>query len=190
MANYKILFIDDDPHVLRSLGEYFERVGHEVYRAPSGAEGVKMWKQVQPDVTVLDIHMPGMNGIEVLRELRKQRATVIMLTAYGEVNTAVEAMRLGAENFLTKPIDMDHLTQAVEKAAEKTQLRRENIVLRERLTPTFKRQAVRFALLTILVAISLGIGAIIGGGEAERPTRPIPIPIDTTPSAPPGGVLP
>ena len=141
MASHKVLFIDDDPDVLRTLGDYFEKAGHQVHRAASGKEGIALWEQVKPDVTILDLYMPEMNGIEVLGILRKRRAVVIMLTAYGDIDSAVEAMRLGAENFLSKPIEMSHLMQAVEKAAEKAALREEVVELRARLSPA--RPAVR-----------------------------------------------
>jgi DNA-binding NtrC family response regulator len=175
------LFIDDDPDVLRTLGEYFERLGHEVYRAQSGKEGIALWDRVRPEVTVLDLYMPEMNGLEVLEELRKKRAMVVMLTGYGEIESAVKAMRLGAENFLTKPIDMAHLVQTVEKAAEKSQLRREVTELRARLTPNLRRRILRAALLILLVAASVAIGRLIGGSDEEvRPREPVPVPIDTT----------
>ena len=74
--------------------------------------------------------------MDVLSELKKRKAMVIMLTGMGEVENAVEAMRLHAENFLAKPIEMAHLAMAVEKAAEKATLRRENVELRARLAPT------------------------------------------------------
>ncbi|NIM52155.1 MAG: response regulator [Gemmatimonadales bacterium] len=189
MAPPKVLFIDDDPDVLRSLGDYFEQQGHEVHRAPSGKEGIALWDRVQPEVTVLDLYMPEMNGLEVLEVLRRKRAMVIMLTAYGDIESAVEAMRLGAENFLTKPIDMLHLSQAIEKAAEKTTLRREVIELRARLTPSLQRRIVRVVLLLLLVFVSVALGRWIGGEtEDPRPRDPIPVPIDSTPQ-PAGEVL-
>lgn len=181
MATYRILFIDDDPQVLSSLGGYFERLGHEVHSAADGKEGIEVWNRVQPDVTVLDLHMPGMDGMQVLEALRRKNAMVIMLTGYGEIENAVEAMRLGAENFLTKPIEMAHLVQAVEKAAEKSGLRREVVELRERLRPSLKRQMVRYAVLVVLVAAAVAIGTFIGREETERPMAPIPVPIDTVP---------
>jgi DNA-binding NtrC family response regulator len=181
LGTYRVLFIDDDPGVLRSLGDYFKALGHEVYRAESGKDGIKIWEQAGPDVTVLDLYMPEMDGLEVLRILRQQRAAVIMLTAYGEIDTAVEAMKLGAENFLTKPIEMDHLVQAVEKAAEKNQLRVENVRLRARLKPSIRKRVLRTAALVLLVSGAVVIGALIGGGEVDRPLAPIPVPIDTTP---------
>ena len=101
-----------------------------------------------------------------------------MLTGYGEVETAVEAMRLGAENFLTKPVDMGHLAATVEKAAEKNQLRRENVELRKRL-PSFRRLMIRWSVVVLLLAASVWVGKLIGKGE-DRPVNPIPVPIDST----------
>lgn len=183
MKPHRILFIDDDPDVLRTLGDYFERLGHTVYRAESGKEGIGIWEREKPDVTVLDLFMPEMNGLEVLEVLKQKRAIVIMLTAFGEIESAVDAMRLGAENFLTKPIEMTHLAQAVDKAAEKGHLRREVVELRERLAPNVKRRIVRTALLLLLVFGSVAVGRIIGGESEEvRPREPIPVPIDSSPA--------
>jgi len=186
VAPRSVLFIDDDPDVLRTLGDYFERLGHVVHRASSGKEGIDLWKRVQPDVTVLDLYMPEMNGLEVLEQLRHRQAMVIMLTAYGDVESAVEAMRLGAENFLTKPIDMSHLVQVVKKAGEKGSLHREVVELRERLTPNIRRRLFRVALLLILIVVSVALGRWIGdAGEDARPREPIPVPIDSSPNPAP-----
>jgi FixJ family two-component response regulator len=124
--------------------------------------------------------MPGMSGLEVLAILRSRRATVIMLTGKGQVETAVEAMRLGAENFLVKPVDLSHLGVAVEKAAEKSALRQENVALKRRLHPNVKRRLVRLGLLVLMIAVSASIGLLIGGsGKGERSRSPIPIPVDS-----------
>ncbi len=184
MADHTVLFIDDDTDVLRTLGDYFERLGHTVHRASSGKKGVALWQKVVPDVTVLDLYMPEMNGLEVLEQLKKKKAMVIMLTGYGDVESAVEAMRLGAENFLTKPIDMSHLVQAVEKAAEKGKLRQEVVELRQRLAPNLKRQLFRIALIVILLLLSVALGRWIGGASGDaRPRDPIPVPIDSSSDA-------
>lgn len=98
---------------------------------------------------------------------------------------------VGAENFLTKPVDMGHLVAAVEKAAEKSCLRRENVEFRARLTPSVYRGLVRYGAFAALIVASALIGRLIGGSEAERPVRPIPVPFDrdtaiTNAPAPPG----
>jgi DNA-binding response OmpR family regulator len=180
LPRYRVLFVDDEPAILRSLGDYFEKLGHDVYRADTGKAGIAMFDRVKPDVTVLDLKLPDVSGLEVLASVRRQNATVIMLTGYGEVETAVEAMRLGAENFLTKPVDMGHLAATVEKAAEKNQLRRENVELRARLTPSFKRQLLKWSAVVVLLAASALVGKWIGGDRNSRPAVPIPVPIDST----------
>jgi DNA-binding NtrC family response regulator len=180
MAKSKILFVDDDESILNALGGYFEKLGYEVYRAESGKEGIAVHERVRPDVTILDVFMPEMSGMEVLEVLRERDATVIMLTGQGEIEIAVQAMQLGAENFLTKPVDMDHLTATIEKAAEKAVLRRENVELKQRLRPSMKRQIVRIALLVLLVVVSAIVGKMIGGAtEREDPRAVIPVPFDT-----------
>ncbi|HXV86515.1 MAG TPA: response regulator [Gemmatimonadales bacterium] len=176
MAAHRILFIDDDRAVVGALANYFRQTGNEVHTAPDGKAGIALHERVRPDVTVLDLHMPGMSGMEVLEVLRDRGAMVIMLTGYGEIDHAVQAMRLGAENFLTKPVDMAHLVAAVDKAAEKGRLRSENVELRARLTPTLRRQLVRVAAFAALIVAAMLLGRFIGGGAAERPTRPIPVP--------------
>ena len=179
MPRYRILFVDDEPAILKSLGEYFEKIGHEVFRADTGKGGISTFDKVKPDVTVLDLKLPDMSGLEVLSAIRQKNATVLMLTGYGEVETAVEAMRLGAENFLTKPVDLKHLAATVEKAAEKSALRLENVELRRRLAPNLRRTLVRWAVVAVLLAASAVVGQLIGRSGQERPTVPIPVPLDT-----------
>ena len=128
-----ILLIDDDPDVIRPLGRFFERSGWEVQRAMTGEEGVRLYETVRPDLVLLDLFLPGMSGMDVLDVLVSRDATVVMLTGHGEIETAVEAMRLGAENFLTKPVELGHLGAAAEKALEKVELRRANRLLSARL---------------------------------------------------------
>src|SRR4051812_31969410 len=84
----------------------------------------------RPDVVLLDLHLPDSNGLVVLERLRREGAAVILLTGQGDIETAVKAMQLGAENFLTKPVDMAHLAAAIARVAEKTRLSRQNARLR------------------------------------------------------------
>lgn len=127
-----LLLVDDDADVLRSVGDYFERIGYEVCRAAAGAEGVEAFERLRPDVVLLDLHLPDMDGLEVLERLRASGAAVILMTGQGDIETAVRAMRLGAENFLTKPVDMGHLAAATARVAEKVGLSRQNALLRAR----------------------------------------------------------
>src|SRR4029077_753048 len=97
-----LLLVDDDPAVLRAVGNYFESIGTEVYRANSAAGALQAYERARPDVVILDMGLPDANGLEVLEHLRGQGVAVIMLTGQGDIETAVRAMQLGAENFLTK----------------------------------------------------------------------------------------
>ncbi len=181
MAKCKILLVDDDESILNALGRYFEKIGHEVHRAGSGKEAIALHERVRPDVTILDVLMPEMSGMEVLEVLRKRDAMVVMLTGQGEIEIAVQAMQLGAENFLTKPVDMDHLTAAIEKAVEKGVLRRENVELKLRLHPSIKKQLIRAALFVLLVVASAIVGKMIGDTTDRGDRRAvIPVPLDTS----------
>ena len=121
-----ILLIDDDEGVLRSIGAYFERLGAEVYREGTVKEGLDTFERMRPDVVVLDLHLPDADGLTALEQLRAKNAAVVLLTGHGDIQTAVQAMQLGAENFLTKPVDMPHLAAAVARISEKVRLRRQN----------------------------------------------------------------
>jgi DNA-binding NtrC family response regulator len=127
-----LLLVDDDSDVLRAVGDYFERLGYEVGREATGEAGMETYGRLRPDVVILDLHLPGAGGLEVLEQLRGQGASVILLTGQGDIETAVRAMQLGAENFLTKPVDMTHLAAATARVAEKVRLTRQNALLRAR----------------------------------------------------------
>ena len=127
-----LLLVDDDADVLKAIGDYFDRIGYEVMRESTGRQGIETFERVRPDVTILDLHLPDQSGLDVLETLRRQGGAVILLTGQGDIATAVRAMQLGAENFLTKPVDMAHLAAAAARVAEKTRLSRHNARLRAR----------------------------------------------------------
>jgi DNA-binding NtrC family response regulator len=124
-----ILIIDDDPGVLTVLGKFFGRKGWEVFSAGSGEDGVRTYEAHRPDVALLDLDLPGLSGRDILDILVARGAAVVMLTGHAEVEVAVDAMQSGAETFLTKPVNFAHLEAAVERAAEKVELRRTNELL-------------------------------------------------------------
>jgi DNA-binding NtrC family response regulator len=124
-----VLLIDDDVDVLRSVGKYLEQIGYEVARELTGEAGLSSYERLRPDVVVLDLQLPGMEGMEVLERLRELDALVVLLTGTGDVETAVEAMKAGAENFLTKPVLLDHLAAATSRVIEKARLQRVNRAL-------------------------------------------------------------
>jgi DNA-binding NtrC family response regulator len=129
-----VLLVDDDPGVLRAVGEYLRRVEYAVFEAATGQEGIETYERHRPEVVILDLRLPGMSGLDVLERLREMDAAVVLLTGHGDIETAVRAMQLGAENFLTKPVDMQHLVAAVARVADKVHLRREVDHLKTRVT--------------------------------------------------------
>ena len=121
-----ILLIDDDLAILRSIGALFEQRGWDVYRELTGEAGLATFARSLPDVVLLDLNLPGMDGLEVLEQLRGRDTAVVLLTGDNDVSAAVSAMRSGAENFLVKPVEAEHLLATCERAAEKGRLRRVN----------------------------------------------------------------
>ncbi len=123
LVSGSVLLVDDDPAVLDVLRRFFEpRL--EVYTATFAQQAREVFESHRPDVVVLDLNLPDVSGMSLLEVLCAAGATVIVLTGYGDVPTAVEAVKSGAENFLVKPVDLAHLDASVERAREKARLRR------------------------------------------------------------------
>ena len=178
----RILIVDDDEAVLKGLSEYFARLGYEVIRAATGQQGLDGFASQEPDVSILDLRLPDIDGMKILEIMRRKRALVILLTGYGDIQTAVRAMQLGAENFLTKPVDLPHLVATVERALEKLDLRRENVRLRK-MVPSTRRRVIRIVGALVLIAAALLLGRWIGSVGGTPPSLPAIAPVHT--SAPP-----
>ncbi len=105
----RILIIDDEISLAKILSKFLEQASHEAFSAHSGAEGLEKAGQLNPDVILLDLHLPDMGGMEILAKLNEkfQTASVVVITGEGSVDAAVKAMQMGAEDFLEKPIDME-----------------------------------------------------------------------------------
>ena len=105
MTNHKILLVDDDRDLLEMLLSIFRRAGYtKLLTASSGPEALRAWKENQPDLIVLDVMMPGMDGFSVLKEMRRtSRVPVLMLTARGEAEDRIEGLEIGADDYLPKP---------------------------------------------------------------------------------------
>jgi two-component system, NtrC family, response regulator AtoC len=127
-----LLIVDDEHAITSVLGTFFERGGHRVTRAHTGQEGIDRFLEERPDLILLDLRLPDMTGFDVLSRLHEYDPMVVMITAHGDVPLAVEAMKKGAENFLTKPVELDHLAIVVDRALEKARLRNMNRYLVER----------------------------------------------------------
>lgn len=118
-----ICIVDDDSDVLATLCGYFERAGHGVIAARTGSEGIRAVGQSTPDVVLLDLELPDLSGIEVLEAIRGTNPVVLVLSGHVEPSRAIDAMRLGAEGVLSKPIDLELLAAATDRAVEKARLR-------------------------------------------------------------------
>ncbi len=144
MKRARVLIIDDEPLMRLSMTDALRAVGYEVSSASTGQEATEMLGSASFDVVVTDLRLPGMSGLELLR-LSKERSPlgeVIMITAHGSVETAVQAMKSGAFDYLMKPFAMDELLMTVERAANMLALRQENVALREQLEGRFSFEGI------------------------------------------------
>jgi DNA-binding NtrC family response regulator len=132
-----ILLVDDEPAILFGYGRYFAKAGYETAEASTLADARKAFQSRRFDAVLLDMNLPDGNGLDWIRSLREEYpdTAVIVITGQGDVPTAVEAMRLGADNFLVKPVDMDGLHVFLRKSLELSALRRS-----DRLTQRMKKE--------------------------------------------------
>src|ERR1017187_10239241 len=115
MKHRRILVVDDDESLLRINQLQLEEAGHEVLTASSGDAGLKAIEEKSPALVITDFKMPGLSGLEVLKKVREShpQTSVLMITAFGTVQSAVEAMKDGAYDYITKPIDYEELVLVV-----------------------------------------------------------------------------
>ena len=133
MSSETILIIDDEESVRKSLADVMRDEGYDVVTAASGREGIKLLNERQPSLALLDIAMPEMDGIEVLRRFREMRPDmpVIMVTGHGTIETAVKTTKMGAYDFMVKPPELAHLTLVVKHGLDEFRLREENETLKK-----------------------------------------------------------
>lgn len=136
----RILVVDDDPSDLDVIAESLERVGHEVVRAESGGKALKLIESENFNLIITDLKLPDMDGMEILRRAKNEipHVQVIVLTGYGTIEGAVEAMRSGAFHFLQKPVDIVILRETVKRALEKQELELRNIYLMEQAQERYR----------------------------------------------------
>ncbi len=136
----RVLVVDDKEMMRDSVATILARRGHSAVACSSAKQAVERLHERAPDLIVTDLQMPDMNGLELLAEIRKvdEQLPVIVMTAFGTVETAVQAMKLGAFDYVTKPFSGDELSIAVERALEHARLQRENQILRANATPNGK----------------------------------------------------
>ncbi len=132
MRKAKILVVDDEHLIRWSLEQNLRKQGYEVLTAGNGEDALKLVREEQPELVLLDIHMPGISGLEALEKIKEfdDEIIVIMVTAHGGLETAVNAMRMGAYDYINKPFNLDEMAIVIKKALENFDLRREVAGLR------------------------------------------------------------
>jgi len=129
MEEMRIMLVDDEERFLSTTRKLIEKKGMPVVTASSGAEALEKLRMESVHVVVLDVKMPGMDGIETLKEIKRQfpLVEVIMLTGHGTVESAVDGLKSGATDYLTKPTDINELVDKAREAFEKRQRLEEKI---------------------------------------------------------------
>jgi DNA-binding NtrC family response regulator len=135
-----ILVVDDDPYIQETLKDRLESLGYRVLLAADGQQALELLEHQDPQLVLLDIEMPGMKGLDVLKEIRRKErdVPVIMITAYGSIDLAVQAMKEGAYDFIPKPFDPGHVALVVEKAMERQRLKGEVEALSEEIDKRYR----------------------------------------------------
>ncbi len=135
-----ILMIDDDINLCKVIGYQLEKQGFRVTTAHRGKDGLELFNQQDIDVVLTDIQMPDITGIEVLQKIRQKdkQVVIILITAYGSVDNALEACKMGADDYITKPFGQEQLLFVIEKAVQLKKLQSENQELKNQLAGKFR----------------------------------------------------
>lgn len=135
----RILIVDDEKNVLRMLNTVFSQEGNQVFCADNGQDALAIFEQERPDVVLMDIRMPTMNGLEALRRMREKwlDTPIILMTAYAAVETAVEALRLGAFDYVIKPFELDELKLLINRALQLRNMKQEINILHRELSDSY-----------------------------------------------------
>jgi two-component system nitrogen regulation response regulator NtrX len=135
-----ILIVDDEPTILSSLSQVLEDEHYQVITATSGAEALKLIASDAPDLMLLDIWMPELDGLETLRRAREQVPTlqVMMMSGHGSIETAVKAIKLGAYDYIEKPLSLENVTLRIRHALDQRRLEEENQKLRTKVEKRFE----------------------------------------------------
>ncbi len=140
MSSSRILLVDDDSSLCRITQFQLEEAGYKVLTAQCGEDGIALYKQHEPEVVVTDLKMPGIDGLELLAEIKRldAHALVVVVTAHGSIDTAIHAMKRGAHDYLCKPFEKDALLATIEKALRFQGLIRENAHLQDELLQHYR----------------------------------------------------
>jgi len=173
-APQRVLIIDDEPLMRMSISDALKDDGYEVHEAGLGKEGITLFRDNSFDVVITDLRLPDLDGIEVLKACRRYSpdAMVILITAHGSVDTAVEAMKFGAYDYVTKPFSMDELLLMVKRMMKMRSLERENEQLKEQVGCRFQfsgivaRSEVMAAVLEKVKIVSQTDSTVLIMGES------------------------
>ncbi len=140
MSSEKVLLIDDSPEIVQNLSEYLTSEGYDVTATSDGASGISLIEKNFYDLVLTDLKMPGADGMEVLKYVKEHSpdSICILLTGYGTIRNAVEAIKNGAFDYLTKPVKLDEIAVTLKRAFEYRNLKRENVNLRNQLKKKYQ----------------------------------------------------
>jgi DNA-binding NtrC family response regulator len=173
MSDARILIVDDELIMRESLAGWLERDGYAVESVASGEDALEKLKHTRYDIMLVDIKMEGMSGLELLKQVTPNDpdVAVVMITAYGSVSTAIEAMKNGAEDYLLKPFDPNELGMLIEKLIQRQAQKRENLYLREaykertRFESMIGQSPSMQKIFSLIQDIATGDSTILIGGE-------------------------
>lgn len=165
-----ILIVEDKDSLREMLIDFLKKEGFEVGSAKDGKEAIEKLRDGRFSVMLLDLKIPKVNGMQVLKESSSEEVTTIIMTAYGTIETAVEAMKLGAFDFISKPVDLDHIILLIRRALEQKRIVMENILLKTEFADRFQpteiisksKSMVEVAALAQRVAASTSNVLILG----------------------------
>lgn len=173
-ADYQILIVDDDESIRRMLAAVLAREGFQTVTAADGEEGLALFRSGSPDIVLMDIRMPGRSGIEVMRDMLELRpgAAVILMTAYADLDTAVQAIKNGVFDFVIKPFDLAEIGLLVNRAYQMREMRREIVTLQLELSESYRlprittRDPAMQALCDAVVRIAASNATVVIYGES------------------------
>ena len=144
MARETILLVDDEPHVLELLSVTLEDEEYRILQADNGKKALAIIEQEEPQVVLLDIRMPDMDGLEVLHQIKEsnQTSSVIMMSAHGAMKTVLQAMKRGAYDYLTKPVDLEKVKVLIRRALEAQKLTQEITSLRSKVEEKYQLENI------------------------------------------------
>ena len=173
-ADYQILIVDDDESIRRMLAAVLAREGFQTATAADGEEGLALFRSGSPDIVLMDIRMPGRSGIEVMSDMLELRpgAAVILMTAYADLDTAVQAIKNGVFDFVIKPFDLAEIGLLVNRAYQMREMRREIVTLQHELSESYRLPRITTsdpamqALCDAVVRIAASNATVVIYGES------------------------